>query len=912
MPNSFNPFGKVIKVMKHPVSKTAVFLVMAALLILSLVYYAVPDAGNKLSSSLRSTFTMQTAEAAGVADATCDGTADNAQAQALVTALPANGGRLYMLTGTYVWANGTTVTRAIDNVTISGTGRGTYLTGDGVTAPFTAGGNNWVLEDLRVQVTTAVLLTAMGATTGWEWRNVTTSDGFYALRSPAGDIVTDSITNTGLTDTKLVVSSTGGLQADGVVQGSLESLNADAIVVASDAPAATKAFATVLQAAGGKIYVCDSIDDQAEIQAAITAVSDGVGKAILTGGTFYFSVNTDPVLINARSNISLEGSGWGTLLRFKEQTEKSIFIHVTSSTNINIKNLRIDGTTSDATLCAGISFVDCISPRVEGCHVSYCTSYGIAFSSTAGNTITDIYCVGNTSNNNEYYGIGCTDADLTATDAGGVISNNTCNDNAYDGIIIDYLGNLQITGNYCEGNLRYGLHACSASNTSFVGNTSQNNGSAGFSGSSSSGIYLTSAPNSLVSSNAIRDSGYNGIVANASPNSSITNNVIIDPFYYGIYYVNSDYSTCSSNTIKAAKFGIIASLSDGVSFTGNAVSESEQSDYSINTSNNCSVVGNTSYRAGFHGIYIGNSNDCEVVGNNVYQYSYITGNYAGICTEGTTDHCLIQSNTVRRVSETNRGIWIRTTSTNIMVKDNDLYNAGSTIIRDDTGLATFVGNIGYIAPGEIRTASGALVPTGTCTATTVSGTFTESPLSLKPGANTMTCTATGVINVVMPAGSTAVVTSGDSLVTDSPKTCPAGATTPVTVATGAGADTFTITVHHNAFAWHDPELQDIFVMKVVINRTAAGGTATAEINVGIADNGTVDDPGVEFFENLLANNAAAIHDSYVAGGTSYGTQTIWVSCQDSASATGGWVVGKLDTEIADLLAGTWYVEYVGK
>ncbi len=221
-------------------------------------------------------------------------------------------------------------------------------------------------------------------------------------------------------------------------------------------------------------------------------------------------------------------------------------------------------------------------------------------------------------------------------------------------------------------------------------------------------------------------------------------------------------------------------------------------------------------------------------------------------------------------------------------------------------------NVPYIASGESRFASGSLVPTGTCTATTVSGTFTESPLALKPGANTMTCTASGTINVVCPAGSTAIVTSGDSTVTDSPKTCPAGATTLVTVTTGAGADTFTITVHHNAFAWHNPEAQDIFIKKIVINRTAAGGTATAEINVGIADNGTVDDPGTEFFENLLANNAAALHDSYVAAGTSYGTQTIWVNCQDSASATGGWIVGKLDTEIANALAGTFIVEYCGK
>ncbi len=249
-------------------------------------------------------------------------------------------------------------------------------------------------------------------------------------------------------------------------------------------------------------------------------------------------------------------------------------------------------------------------------------------------------------------------------------------------------------------------------------------------------------------------------------------------------------------------------------------------------------------------------------------------------------------------------------ATNISIQGNGLNGIRYTSLTPVNSI--IFGNPGYLQGGESRFASGSLVPTGTCTATTVTGTFTESPLALKPGANTMTCTASGTINVVMPAGSTAIVTSGDSTVTDSPKTCPAGATTLVTVTTGAGADTFTITVHHNAFAWHNPEAQDILVRKVVINRTAAGGTATAEINVGIADNGTVDDPGTEFFNNLLANNAAALHDSYVAAGTSYGTQTIWVNCQDSASATGGWIVGKLDTEIANALAGTYYIEYTGK
>lgn len=154
----------------------------SVLLILVMLAMVVLQQAPRLSNvHFRDMFTIGTVESAGVADATCDGAADDVQAQTLVTALPATGGRVYILTGTYVWTNGVTVTDASPAITISGTGYGTYITAsDGVTSPFTAGNNNWVLENMRFNVTTATLLTAMGATTGWEWHNVTTSDGYFS------------------------------------------------------------------------------------------------------------------------------------------------------------------------------------------------------------------------------------------------------------------------------------------------------------------------------------------------------------------------------------------------------------------------------------------------------------------------------------------------------------------------------------------------------------------------------------------------------------------------------------------------------------------------------------------------------------------------------------------------------------
>lgn len=113
------------------------------------------------------------------------------------------------------------------------------------------------------------------------------------------------------------------------------------------------------------------------------------------------------------------------------------------------------------------------------------------------------------------------------------------------------------------------------------------------------------------------------------------------------------------------------------------------------------------------------------------------------------------------------------------------------------------------------------------------------------------------------------------------------------------------------FAWHDPELQDIFVKKVVIEITTPGGTALSVGQVGIADDAAGTNIGTEFFPAAgIDLNAAAIRDSWNAGDT--GVQTKFVFCQDSASATDGWVVGKILAQNAAALAGRWYVEYVGR
>jgi len=110
-----------------------------------------------------------------------------------------------------------------------------------------------------------------------------------------------------------------------------------------------------------------------------------------------------------------------------------------------------------------------------------------------------------------------------------------------------------------------------------------------------------------------------------------------------------------------------------------------------------------------------------------------------------------------------------------------------------------------------------------------------------------------------------------------------------------------------AFAWHNPELQDILIKKVTIRITTPGGTAGSLLDVGIADDAAGTNRGTEFFDDIDLN-AAAIVKSTVA---TPGTQTVEVFCQDSVSATDGWIVGQILVANAASLAGSYYIEYEG-
>lgn len=100
--------------------------------------------------------------------------------------------------------------------------------------------------------------------------------------------------------------------------------------------------------------VCDGASDDVEIQAAITAATAG-GRVILLEGTYNISATI--TLVN---DVTLEGSGWGTVLEADINLNNEI-ITATTLTDVTVKNLKLDNRTnaqSDSESCLELAEVN--------------------------------------------------------------------------------------------------------------------------------------------------------------------------------------------------------------------------------------------------------------------------------------------------------------------------------------------------------------------------------------------------------------------------------------------------------------------------------------------------------------------------------------------------------------------------
>ena len=187
------------------------------------------------------------------------------------------------------------------------------------------------------------------------------------------------------------------------------------VVAANDSTALAKQHAD---------YVCDGVDDQVEIQAAIDALPSGGGKVILMEGTY----NSNQIVLP--DNIIFSGVGSSTLLKLNAAANDRFIINserTTGNTNIVIENLYIDGNKDGQTAIgptdvfgnAGcIDFRNVSNLIVRNCWIMNGWAAGLE------TTLCEhVFALGNRIDNSADDGIGINDQTCYATVANNIITN---------------------------------------------------------------------------------------------------------------------------------------------------------------------------------------------------------------------------------------------------------------------------------------------------------------------------------------------------------------------------------------------------------------------------------------------------------------------------------------------------------
>lgn len=270
-------------------------------------------------------------------------------------------------------------------------------------------------------------------------------------------------------------------------------------------------------------YLCDGVDDQVEINAAITALPATGGEVVILDWTYNLS---GEIKIN-KSYITLTGNAQNTILKrkFNGSSVASGLIYITSSNN-TIKFLTLYG-----------NKVEYSSSNNTGIYIRYQTTNNMIINNVFDNNDTGISLIncgmnrviGNTCLNNRA-GIYMT----YATAENNIINGNICVNNSEYGIELNTCNNNIISGNICNNNTKYGIYLYQSIYNTVTGNTCNNN---------NGGIFLYFAKNGTAVGNTCCNNNEYGIYMAGCKNYTIVGNTCIRGDG-----VTSDY-TVSQHTI---------------------------------------------------------------------------------------------------------------------------------------------------------------------------------------------------------------------------------------------------------------------------------------------------------------------------------------------------------------------------
>jgi len=382
-----------------------------------------------------------------------------------------------------------------------------------------------------------------------------------------------------------------------------------------------------------------------------------------------------------------------------------------------------------------------------------------------------------------------------------------------------------------------------------------------------SGITLYKSSRNTVNANYVDGVLDDGIQVLSTPTTYnvISNNVVTNSAWYGIRVSSLPNSnTFIGNTVSSSGlegFYVLDSASEnsfiGNSVSGNGLTEPHRSGMTFATTSYNTITGNNIGGNGLYGIELRTGSEQNTITDNIFLENYA----AGISVASLSHYNTIANNQ----------FWGNTNLHNGQYDSVFLSNSNNTHINNN------------VIEGVTRCKYEINISTSTCNDTLVESNYLHG-------------SGGSFIANINDVGTRSIFLDNQGYIASGEIRAVSG------TLTAGNANAI-------GFAWHNPEAQDIVIKKVVVEVTTIGGTAGSHLDVGIADAAAGTNRGTEFFNDILLNTSQ-IDDSYLAGDG--GTQTKWVVCQDSASATDGWVVGQILDANAASLVGRYYIEYAGR
>jgi parallel beta-helix repeat protein len=281
-------------------------------------------------------------------------------------------------------------------------------------------------------------------------------------------------------------------------------------------------------------YVCDGVDDEEEINAALAALPAGGGRVSLLEGTYQLGAAIDIT----SDGVTLVGLGYSTVVQI---TANDRVIEVKEADYCLIDSLRIVGAGAGNGNNYGVYLNGSSYCIVRGCWIEDCGNMGIQIVALGATPAENNIIQGNIVLRSDNVGI-------NTTEEGTIITGNVSNENANYGIHVHIAGDCVIDGNVVRENEKHGIavtdsNDCIVSNNLVIDND--------FSDTASfDGIYLDTADYNIIEGNRCRDNDRDEIrINNAASDDNLVHGNICKGVDHVAAIVDNGTNTVSADNI---------------------------------------------------------------------------------------------------------------------------------------------------------------------------------------------------------------------------------------------------------------------------------------------------------------------------------------------------------------------------